>query len=58
MDDPIATDIDVEFEAAPTAVLELNEEWIAYLESQPVPGQIEGVDAGISYTSDSSTEMA
>lgn len=58
MDDPIATDIDVEFEVTPTEVLELNGEWIAFLEAQPVPGQIEGVDPGISYMPDSSTEMA
>lgn len=49
MDEPIASDIDVEFEATPSEVLELNHEWIAFLEAQPLTAEMDGVDADIAY---------
>lgn len=58
MDDPIATDVEIEFDATPETVLELTDEWIAYLDDLQPPALIAGIDPNIRYLPDNDTRMA
>lgn len=51
-------DVTVEFEdeVPHEQTVELNAEWVAYLEDQPVPGCVEGVDESLRH--DSGTALA
>ncbi|WP_436495427.1 hypothetical protein [Actinokineospora sp. HUAS TT18] len=41
------TGVEFEQEVAPGSAVELNSEWVAWLESEPVPDNVEGVDPTI-----------
>lgn len=38
--------------------IELNQEWVAWLESQPVPAGVEGVDESVRYGGTGDTALA
>jgi hypothetical protein len=58
MSDESASNVEVEFEVEPSFVLELNEEWIAFLEAEEPPALIAGIDPSIRYLPDSGTAYA
>lgn len=41
--------IEFESEVSPGSSVELNPEWVAWLESEPVPVSVEGVDHSITH---------
>lgn len=49
MSDAAANDVEVEFSVDPSFVLELNAEWLAYLEAEEPPSLIAGVDPNLRY---------
>ena len=60
MADPINTEpitIEAEFSAAEEE-FSLDEEWIAYLDAQDPPANVDGVDPSITYTDDGETAYA
>ena len=60
MADPVNTEpITIETEVgAAEEEFNLNEEWIAYLDSQDPPSLVDGVDSSITYTDDGDTAYA
>jgi hypothetical protein len=60
MADPVNTEpISIETEiGAAEEEFNLNEEWIAYLDSEDPPAMVDGVDPSITYTDDSDTAYA
>jgi hypothetical protein len=53
MAEPLNTEpINLELELAPSARLDLSEEWIAYLNDTDVPSCVDGVDPSVSYDDD------
>ena len=59
MAEPINTEpINLELELAPSARLDLSEEWIAYLNDADTPSCVDGVDSSITYTDDDNTALA
>jgi len=60
MPEPINTEpITLDVELAPAGRVELNEEWIAYLEQTDIPGSVDGVDPSMNEGStDDDTAMA
>ena len=59
-DEDIDLNAQIEVEITPYGSLDLNEEWVAYLnESAEIPGSVEGVDPSITYDDDgTNTAMA
>ena len=52
-DEEIDLNAQIEVEITPYGSLDLDEEWVAYLnESAEIPGAVEGVDPGITYEDD------
>ena len=39
--------VEFEYDATPEASIELDAEWIAWLESEPVPSNVEGIDPSL-----------
>ena len=59
MAEPINTEpINLELELAPSARLDLSEEWIAYLRDTDVPSCVDGVDPSINEAEDDNTALA
>ncbi len=53
MAEPINTEtISLELELAPSAQLDLSEDWIAYLNENDVPSCVDGIDPSIRYDDD------
>jgi hypothetical protein len=59
MPEPINTEpINLELELAPSAQIDLSDEWIAYLNDTEVPSCVDGVDPSINYDDDDSSALA
>jgi hypothetical protein len=53
MAEPINTEpIKLELELSPSSQIDLNEEWIAYLDQADIPSCVDGVDSSINYADD------
>ena len=53
MPEPINTEpIALDTELNPAATVELNEQWIAYLEETDIPGSVDGVDPSMNNNDD------
>ena len=53
-DDEVDLNAQIEVELTPYGSLDLDEEWVAYLQSADIPDAVAGVDPNISYDDDGS----
>lgn len=59
MGDELASDVEIDFTVDPSFVLELDGEWLAYLEGEEPPAMIAGIDPNLRYLpGDSGTAYA
>lgn len=58
MSDEAASNVEADFEVEPVYVLELDGEWLAYLEQEEPPGMIAGIDDSLRYLPDTGTAYA
>jgi hypothetical protein len=52
MSDEAASNVEVEFDVDPSFVLELDADWLAYLEQAESPAMIAGIDPNLRYLFD------
>jgi hypothetical protein len=53
MSDELASQVDVEFDVEPSFVLELDADWLAYLEAEDPPSLVAGIDPNMTYLPES-----
>jgi hypothetical protein len=59
MADPVNTQpVALEISISPSAKIDLNEQWIAYLDTAEVPGCVDGIDQSMNYGDDTGTAYA